>query len=166
MRMCMCLTLSEFHHICRFIHIEKNHEIKVSYTYVFRVCCLGTLRLQHNKHTSRLRYAEISVCACMCVRACVSVYIYICMCVHVHIYMHVYALPACRGCGSVVKESEIKSKDPGFDPLERQGRNSYSISLSQLLCRFVSAYPPSCVQHACTHICAHIKIPHSTVEKE
>ena len=52
---------------------------------------------------------------------------------------------------SVVRKSEIKSEDPGFDPLAWQGEGQsfrLSESNSQILCRPVRARPPSCVRHA------------------
>ena len=45
-----------------------------------------------------------------------------------------------RGCSSVARESEFKSKDPGFGPLAGQGENSFSVSPSQLLCRQNTAH--------------------------
>ena len=60
------------------------------------------------------------------------------------------------GRGSVVRASEFKSEDPGFDPLAGLGmiRDMFSVSPSQLLCKdlFVPD-PTSCVRHA-TGVCA------------
>ena len=55
------------------------------------------------------------------------------------------------GPSSVVRASELKSEDPGFDPLAGQGE-------SQLLCRLVCAWPPFvCMAHS--PICAYVKDP-------
>ena len=44
------------------------------------------------------------------------------------------------GCSSsVFRASELKSKDPVFDSLAGQVRDSFSVPPSQLVCRFVCA---------------------------
>ena len=69
---------------------------------------------------------SVSVCVCVCVCVCVWC---VCMCVH-----------ACMcECISVVRASECKSEDPGFDPLQGRVRGSFSVSPSQLWCRLVCA---------------------------
>ena len=51
-----------------------------------------------------------------------------------------------RGRSSVVKTSEFKSEDPGFDPLEGQGPLNSGADL------FVPD-SPSCVRHAPKFVC-------------
>ena len=50
------------------------------------------------------------------------------------------SLKCCAGGrGSLVRQSEFKAEDPGFDPLAEQGEEQFSVSSSQLLCRLVCA---------------------------
>ena len=54
-----------------------------------------------------------------------------------------FSLVQNRGCSSVVRESEFKSEDPGFDPMVGQGEEQvFCPPPSQLLCRLVCAWPP------------------------
>ena len=68
-----------------------------------------------------------------------------------------------HGChGSVVRESEFKSEDPGFDPWAGQGEGQFFCPSE--VNSYVDLFlldPPSCVQHA-PKICAHVKDPISS----
>ena len=66
--------------------------------------------------------------------------------------------------GSVVRESEFKSEDPGFDPLLGQGEeNHFSPSESTLVQTCLCLNPFLCT--ARTQICAHVKDPISIFRK-
>ena len=63
--------------------------------------------------------------------------------------------PGDGGRSSVVRALEFKSKTLGSIPWWGRVQGSFSIPLSQLLCRLVCAWPPfACM--ACTQICAHV----------
>ena len=66
----------------------------------------------------------------------------------------------------MVRESEFKSEDPGFDPLAGQGEGQVLFAPpSQLLCRLVFVPdPPSSVRHA-PKMCVHVKDPISICRK-
>ena len=64
------------------------------------------------------------------------------------------------GSNSVVSASEIKSEDPGFDPLVgKGGGGSIYVPPSQPLCRLVFCTGPPFVCMARNQTCAHIKDP-------
>ena len=67
---------------------------------------------------------------------------------------------------SVVRESEFKSEDPGFDPLERQGEKPFFCpSELTLVQTCLCLYRPPFVCVTCTQICAHVKDPISICHK-
>ena len=77
-------------------------------------------------------------------------------------------IPLLKGdgrCSSVVRESDFKPEDLGFDPLAGQGENQFFSSLRVNSCADLFVPDPPFVFTARTQICEHVKDPISICRK-
>ena len=141
-----------------------------------------------------VRCLFIFACLPVCLSACLSVCLYLPACLSVCFFpckpgnqsvSLIVRRSGGQGRCSVVRESEFKSEDPGFDPLAGQYKNqcflSYRVTLSlkalsaigTLILSFASTEATLVQTCLClqplrvkgTHICAHVKYPTSICRK-